>query len=418
MSAFLINGGKPLIGEIDIQGAKNSVLPILSACLLTKELVTLTNVPNISDVRNMIKLIESLGAFVEYDAEECIVRVDASAVLNNEIPLILARELRSSIFLLGSVLARCNEATAPYPGGCDIGLRPIDLHLKALREMGVEITEEGGYIYCKNENLEGAKVALDYPSVGATENVILLATAIDGVTTLTNAATEPEIEDLQRFINAMGGDVSGAGTPFIKIKGGKPLKGTSFSIMSDRIEAGTYLVGTLVCGGEVTLKGADDRHLLSLISKISKWDCKIISSRDKIKITANGVKGELGIIETKPYPGFPTDLQAVACTLAALSKGTTIIVENLFENRFRHLPELQKMGANVKVKDRIAVFNGVKNLKPTYVSAYDLRGGAALVIAALSAKGESRVGGAKYIERGYVDIVKKLRLLNADVKKI
>ncbi len=416
MSSFVINGGRPLVGSVEIQGAKNSALPLLSACLLTKDTVTLSNVPDISDTLNMLKLLSSLGAEVRYENE--VVVVDASSITSNEIPLELAKELRSSIFLLGSILARRGTARLPYPGGCDIGLRPIDLHLKALREMGVDITEDGGYVECKCLHLEATNVTLDYPSVGATENVMLLATAINGVTTIANAAAEPEIEDLQNFINAMGGEISGAGTQFVKINGGKPLKGTNFKVMSDRIEAGTYLAGALLCGGDVTLNGANEKHILSFLSKISKWDCKIESSSDKIHILSNGALGELGVIETKPYPGFPTDLQAVMCTVASLAKGSTIVVENLFENRFRHLPELQKMGAKVQVKDKIAVFNGVKALKSACITARDLRGGAALVLAGLCASGETTVGGVKYVERGYSNIVEKLRRLGARVKKI
>ncbi len=416
MSSFVISGGRPLVGSVEIQGAKNSALPLLSACLLTKDIVTLSNVPDISDTVNMLKLLSSLGAEVRYENEVAV--VDSSSVTSNEIPVELAKELRSSIFLLGSILARRGTARLPYPGGCDIGLRPIDLHLKALREMGVDVTEEGGYVTCRCSNLEATNVTLDYPSVGATENVMLLATVVEGVTTVANAAAEPEIEDLQNFINAMGGEISGAGTPFIKIKGGKPLKGTKFNVMPDRIEAGTYLAGALLCGGDVTLRGAKDTHLLSLLSKISKWDCKIESSSDKIHITSNGKLGELGVIETKPYPGFPTDLQAVVCTVASLAKGSTMIVENLFENRFRHLPELKKMGAKVQVKDKIAVFNGVKALKPASITAMDLRGGAALLLAGLCTKGETTVGGVKYVERGYSNIVEKLRRLGAQVKKV
>lgn len=415
MSKFLINGGKPLYGEIDIQGAKNSVLPILSGTILVEDCVTINNVPRLKDVENMLKILEKLGA--RYSWEGDAITIDARDINCYEIPDILAKELRSSIFLLGSLLARKKKATAPYPGGCDIGLRPIDLHIKALKEMGVRVREEGGKVYCEGEELEATSITLDYPSVGATENVMLLATAIDGVTTIANCAEEPEIEDLQNFINALGGEVSGAGTPFLKIKGGKRLKGGVYSVMPDRIEAGTYILGVALTGGEVLLKGANGNHLNALFSKIQKWDCKIISNSGNIFISASGKRGELGIIETKPYPGFPTDLQAQICVLGALANGSTMIVENLFETRYKHLPELQKMGAKVKVKDRIAVFNGVKDLYGASVNAYDLRGGAGLVLAGLVAKGLTEVNNLHFIERGYENLESKLRSLGADIIK-
>lgn len=415
MSKYLINGGKPLNGEINIQGAKNSVLPILSASLLTQQKVVIRNVPRLRDVDNMLKILKNLG--VGYQFEDNVVVITPSTLSSYEIPSGLARELRSSIFLLGSVLAREKRAKVAYPGGCDIGLRPIDLHIKALKEMGVKIVEEGGYVYCDAENMEPSSITLDYPSVGATENVMLLATAIDGVTTIANSAEEPEIEDLQNFINAMGGEVSGAGTPFLKIKGGKPLKSVDYTVMPDRIEAGTFIIGTVLTGGEVLLKGARADHLNALFSKIQKWDCKIEWSGGNILVSASGKRGELGIIETKPYPGFPTDLQAEICVLGAVANGSTMIVENLFETRFKHIPELQKMGAQVKVKDRIAVFNGVKELTGAEVNAFDLRGGAGLVLAGLIARGVTEVNNVHFIERGYEDFDIKLRKLGADIIK-
>ena len=415
MSKYLINGGKPLNGEINIQGAKNSVLPILSASLLTQQRVVIRNVPRLRDVDNMLKILKNLG--VDYQFEDNVVVITPSTLSSYEIPSGLARELRSSIFLLGSVLAREKRAKVAYPGGCDIGLRPIDLHIKALKEMGVKIVEEGGYVYCDAENMEPSSITLDYPSVGATENVMLLATAIDGVTTIANSAEEPEIEDLQNFINAMGGEVSGAGTPFLKIKGGKPLKSVDYTVMPDRIEAGTFIIGTVLTGGEVLLKGARADHLNALFSKIQKWDCKIEWSGGNILVSASGKRGELGIIETKPYPGFPTDLQAEICVLGAVANGSTMIVENLFETRYKHIPELQKMGAQVKVKDRIAVFNGVKELTGAEVNAFDLRGGAGLVLAGLIARGVTEVNNVHFIERGYEDFDIKLRKLGADIIK-
>lgn len=416
MAKYIIKGGNPLYGEVKIQGAKNSVLPLLSASVLCEGETIIENVPRLKDVDNMLKILKVLGVKTQRDGDSLM--IDAKEVVANEIPSTLSKELRSSIFLLGPLLARRKRASVAYPGGCDIGLRPIDLHLKALREMGVEIKEEGGMINCSVREGESCAITFDYPSVGATENAILLATAINGVVSLANCATEPEIEDLQNFINAMGGSVSGAGTPFIKIKGGIPLKGTKFRTMSDRIEAGTYLVASLLCGGEVLLSGAREEHLSSLISKISKWDCKIGVSSGKIHITSNGKVGDIGEIQTLPYPGFPTDLQAIACVLASVAKGKTTIVENLFESRFKQVPELIKMGARVSVKDRVATFEGVESLHGADVYAEDLRGGASLVVAGLIAKGTTTVNNVHFIERGYEDLDAKLRLIGAEIKKV
>ena len=416
MSKYIIKGGNKLYGEIAVQGAKNSVLPIMSASLLTDEKVVIKGVPRLRDVENMLKILRNLGVKCAYEGHTLV--LDSANVTKTEIPDSLASELRSSIFLLGSLLARKKSAKVAYPGGCDIGLRPIDLHIKALRELGVSVKEEMGYVDCVAGELEPCSITLDYPSVGATENAMLLATAVDGVTTIANCAEEPEIEDLQNFINAMGGEVSGAGTPFLKVRGGKRLRGVAYQVMPDRIETGTFIIATALTGGEVLLNGADSGRLNALFSKIQKWDCKIEENSGNILITAGGERGELGIIETKPYPGFPTDLQAEISVMATLAKGSTMIVENLFETRFKHVPELQKMGARVKVKDRIAVFNGVKELHGANVTAYDLRGGAGLVLAGLVAKGETQVDGVNFVERGYENLEGKLLSLGADIRKI
>ncbi len=416
MAKYLINGGNRLEGVVQIQGSKNSVLPIIAASIMTDGVTIIENAPRLTDVENMLKIINFLGAKTEFVDNKII--IDAKQINCYEIPSNLAKELRSSIFLLGPLIRRLGKAKVAYPGGCDIGLRPIDLHIKALKEMGVEVKEEGGFVYCDGKNKTNCSITLDYPSVGATENALLLATGINGTTTILNVATEPEIEDLQNFINAMGGKVEGAGTTLIKVVGGMPLKGTTYSVMPDRIEAGTYLIAGLICGCDLTLEGAKDKHLSSLISKFSKWDCKISASSDRIHINANGKMGELGVVETKPYPGFPTDLQAEICALATISKGATIVVENLFEARFKHLPELVKMGARVKVKDRVAVISGVEALKGAEVYAKDLRGGASLVIAGLGAKGRTIVNDIEFIERGYENLVDKFRKIGGNIEKI
>ena len=278
MAKYLINGGNRLEGVVQIQGSKNSVLPIIAASIMTDGVTIIENAPRLTDVENMLKIINFLGAKTEFVDNKII--IDAKQINCYEIPSNLAKELRSSIFLLGPLIRRLGKAKVAYPGGCDIGLRPIDLHIKALREMGVEVKDEGGFVYCDGKNKTNCSITLDYPSVGATENALLLATGINGTTTILNVATEPEIEDLQNFINAMGGKVEGAGTTLIKVVGGMPLKGTTYSVMPDRIEAGTYLIAGLICGCDLTLEGAKDKHLSSLLSKFSKWDCKISASSD------------------------------------------------------------------------------------------------------------------------------------------
>ena len=376
MGRYIVNGSRPLSGEIVVQGAKNAVLPLFAAALLTEDPVVIEHCPDLSDVHNMGRILESLGADVTIG--EGRAKIACRYPVSHEIPARLASELRSSIFLLGSVLGRMKEAKVAYPGGCDIGLRPIDLHLKALRELGVKITERHGYIYCDARKMHAAPVTLDYPSVGATENVMLLASVAEGETVLENAAREPEIVDLQNFINAMGGSISGAGSPTVRIRGGERLKGTEYQTMPDRIVAGTYLI---------TIK-ATERP-----------------------------KG-FDLIDTQPYPGFPTDLQAQMTALASIAEGTTVIGENIFETRFKHVPELIKMGASIKVKDRIAVVKGVDHLTGAEVTAMDLRGGAALILAGLAAHGTTIVNEIRHVERGYEGIERVLRSAGADIIRI
>lgn len=415
MAKYIINGGGALNGQLLVQGAKNAVLPLFAAALLTEEEVVIHNCPNLLDVENMARILRSLGADVERHGDSVKI---IGHISSHEIPCGLAKEIRSSIFLLGSVLARQKKAKVPFPGGCDIGLRPINIHLDAFRELGVRIDEKYGYIYCDASDVQGAPISFDYPSVGATENVMLLASTAKGVTTISNAAREPEIEGLQDFLNLMGAKITGAGTPFITIKGVSKLKGADYTTIPDRIVAGTYLMACAICGGEIELNKVNPAHLPALLYKLSKSGCKIKVSNDTIYLRADGRLRSFGRVETQPYPGFPTDLQAPLCSLASVSDGYTVIIENIFETRFKHIPELAKMGAQIIVSNSVASIKGVDRLLGAEVMAMDLRGGAALVLAGLQAKGTTIINDIHHIERGYQDLDVILSKLGADILKV
>ena len=416
MGKYIINGGRSLNGKVKVQGSKNAVLPMFAGAILTGEDVFIENCPVLLDVENMSKILHLLGADVERQGER--VKITCEELLHNEIPSRLAKELRSSFFLLGPMLGRGKTAQIAYPGGCDIGLRPIDIHLKALSEMNVKIQENYGYIYCDASEMRGSHVTLDYPSVGATENVMLLAVTAKGTTTISNSAREPEIVDLMHFLNSMGAKITGAGTPFIKIEGVSDLHSTTYKAMPDRIVAGTYMTAVAVCGGEVTLEDCRIEHLNAVVSKISKSYCKITEESDNINIIVDKRPCAMETIDTQPYPGFPTDLQAPISVVASVAKGMTIITENIFEARFKHIPELIKMGARVKVRGKTAIFNGVERLRGAEVNAMDLRGGAALVVAGLNASGTTLVSDIHHIERGYDKLEEKLTALGADIIKV
>ena len=416
MEKYIINGGNKLSGTVKVQAAKNSVLPILAATVLTDEKITVCNIPGITDVSNMLKILNCLGCRSTYLGGDVV--IDSSCADCYEIPRALAHELRSSVFLLGSVISRFHKAKIAYPGGCDIGLRPVDLHLTGLKRLGVRITEENGYISCECEKLVGNEIMLDCPSVGATENIMLAAVKAEGTTVIKNAAREPEIEDLQRFLNTIGAKVSGAGTGTVVIHGVNRLGGGCYLPISDRIEAGTYLIGTAMCGGEIQLTNTNAELLSSLLHKLSENGCKIRIKDDKIYLKSDRRLISVKSIETQPYPGFPTDLQAQMTALCCISSGNSIVTENLFETRFKYAPELRKMGADITVIDRSAIVHGVAKLRGATVVAHDLRGGAALVIAALSAEGKSEILDISHIDRGYSGFEYKLRALGADIVRV
>ncbi len=416
MSKLLVKGGSSLNGEVRIKGAKNAILPILAATVLTEEECVIRDVPHLTDIANMLRIIEGLGA-------KCLVEQDVITVKNDDltshnVPTDLAKELRSSFFLLGPILGRMRRAVVAYPGGCDIGVRPLDIHLKGLREMGIAIEESHGMIYCDGGRLKGADVALDFPSVGATENLMMAAVLAKGTTRITNAAKEPEIVDLQNFLNAMGAKVSGAGSGRITVEGVPKMHGCTYTPIPDRIVAGTLLIAGATCGGNVCITNAVPEHLEPLLFKMSKSTCVISQQSDRISLSASGRPRGFDKLETQPYPGFPTDLQSQMMVMMSVAEGTGVIVENIFETRFRIVRELTKMGAMITVKDRAAVIRGVKRLEGAAVSAGDLRGGAALVIAGVRADGYTVIDHANYIDRGYESIEKTFGALGAEIKRL
>lgn len=416
MDKYMIDGGKKLYGSVRLQSAKNSVLPLLAASILTDKRVTIRETPVISDVACMAQILRELGAEVNFHGED--VTIDSADACCHEISSSLTKELRSSVFMLGSLLTRFHRARIAYPGGCDIGLRPIDLHLNALKRLGVNITEREGFILCECERLHGAEILLDFPSVGATENILLAAVKAEGTTVLAGAAKEPEIVDLQKFLNAMGAKVRGAGTDEIIVEGVKELQGVTFRPIKDRIEAGTFLIACAACGGEVEVIGVKNQDIGLLLHKLRENGCKIHTKNDKIRIESHGRLRCNRRIETMPFPGFPTDLQAQMTALNCTCEGCALVVENLFETRFKYVPELQKMGADIEVRGRNAFVRGVEELHGASVVAGDLRGGAALVLAALGAEGVSEVVDLSHIDRGYSDLQKKLKTLGADIKRV
>ena len=416
MDKFIIDGGEKLYGKVEVQRAKNTVLPLLAASVLTDEQVKIRGVPTITDVENMLRILSEVGCKIRRQ-KDCAV-IDSSNAVSHEIPQRLTKELRSSVFMLGSVLTRFRRAKISYPGGCDIGLRPIDLHLSGLKRLGVEIVEEGGYIDCRADKLVGAEILLDFPSVGATENIILAAVKAEGVTVIRNAAKEPEIIDLQNFLNAMGARVRGAGGGTVVIEGVKKLHGVEYTPIGDRIEAGTFLIATACCGGEIETSGVSAENIAALLHKLRENGCKIHTKNDKIILRSDKRLRAVDLVETMPFPGFPTDLQAQYSTLCCTARGTTLVVENLFETRYKYVGELKRMGADVTVRGRTAVIRGVEKLHGARVTAGDLRGGAALVVAALGAEGQSDVVDLSHIDRGYADFEYKLKKLGAKIKRV
>lgn len=417
MSIIRINGGKRLSGTIKVSGSKNSVLPILSASLLTRGKTVLHNCPNLSDVNAAIKILTHLGCKAEIDGDT--VTIDSRDPIRCDVPDGLMREMRSSVIFLGAILARTHKAVLSMPGGCELGPRPIDLHLKALRSLGADITEEGGNLICSTDKLTGCRIDLALPSVGATENSMIAACAAKGLTVITNAAREPEIRDLACFLCALGYRVAGAGTSIITVEGGSvSSRDAEYTVMPDRIVAATYLAATAAAGGEVTLTGVIPSDVKAVTDVLEEMGCRITSGDSTISIVSEGrLKAPLPIT-TKPYPGFPTDAQPPIMAVSLTAEGTSVFIETIFENRFRHIPELKRMGANITVDGRVAMVTGNAPLHGAPVKATDLRAGAALVVAALAAEGTTEISEIKHIERGYDDLAAALSSLGADIIRI
>ncbi len=413
MQSYIIKGGEKLEGEVEASGSKNSSLPILAAAILNRGKTILENVPNIHDTKIMLDIIKLLGCEIEEDGNRVI--IDSSSIENYEIPDELMRQMRSSVILAGAILARCKKATFSYPGGCDIGARPIDLHLKSFKTLGINILEENGEIFCDSENMTDGVVTLDFPSVGATENIILAATLSGKTIYIRNAAMEPEIVDLQNFINKLGGNVLGAGTKDIKIVGTKSLqKNIEYKIMPDRIEIGTLMCASAITKGNIKIKNVKIEHILPIVYKLEEMGCEITLKDDDITVIAKN-RMKACNIKTMPYPGFPTDMQPIIATVLGVSKGTSIIVENIFENRYKYLAELKRMGAKVTIEGRTAIIKGIKKYNSAKVEATDLRGGAALILAGLNASGKTIISNIGYILRGYENIDKKIRKLGGNI---
>ena len=412
MSRFIIQGGKKLEGEIEISGSKNAALPIIAATVLNAGTTTLYNVPDIQDVNTMFEILKKIGATIKRKNNKII--INTSKIHTYEIPDDLMRQMRSSVILAGALLGKYHKARFSCPGGCDIGSRPIDLHLKGFEKLGVNIKEEYGEIYCDAEKIIGTQIHLDFPSVGATENIILTSCLGEGTTVITNAAREPEIEDMIKYLNKMGAKINGAGTDKVEIVGVKKLSEISYNIMPDRIETGTYLVAGAITNGNIKLLNVNSKHIEPILNKLDEVNCKLNISNNEIEIIApKRVKAV--DIKTMPYPGFPTDMQSIFGALLITAKGTSVITENIFESRYKYTQELIRMGAKINVEGRTAIIKGTKRIQGANVIATDLRGGASLVIAGLYAKGVTQVDNIHYILRGYEKMDEKLKKIGAKI---
>lgn len=414
MEKIIVKKSPGLKGNIRVDGSKNSILPILAATLLCKKECIIHDIPDLQDVKIMCKLLEELGAKVEKEGMNSL-KITAENIKTCEAPYELISKMRASFLVMGPLLTRCHNAKVCMPGGCAIGTRPIDLHLKGFKYLGSEVKSESGYIHATAEKLIGRDIYLDFPSVGATENIIMAATLAEGETILENAAEEPEIVDLANFINSMGGNIIGAGTKTVRIKGVEKLHKTEHTVIPDRIEAGTYMVAAAATGGDVMIENVVPSHLQPVIAKLREAGATVEEYDDKIRVMARDTIKSLDI-KTLPYPGFPTDMQAQFMAMLSKADGTSIINETIFENRFMHVNELSRMGLNVKVEGSSAVLKGSSPLSGAKVRATDLRAGAALIIAGLLAEGETEITEVYHIRRGYANIVEKLRGLGADIK--
>ncbi len=416
MQYFKINGKSRLGGEIDVHGAKNSVLPILAGAVLIRGTSVIHNCPDLSDVRATINILRHLGANVNKEGSTLI--ADTTVINQNSIPEEMMQELRSSIIFLGALSSRTGSACLFFPGGCDIGLRPIDLHIKALERLGYELSFDGRNICCENKTACGHRIVFPLESVGATENAILASVFLKGKTTIINAAREPEIEDLASFLNSAGADIKGASTSVIEINGVSSLESTEYTVIPDRIEASTFMSAAAITGSDILINNVNHIHLSPVVPQFYEMGCAIYAQKNSLRIKAPERLKRVKLIQTRAYPGFPTDSQAVLMAALTSAKGSSVIEENIFENRFKHVPELIKFGADISIQSKIALVHGVDYLHGAAAQCTDLRSGAALVIEALRAEGESTITKIEHIDRGYEKIENSLSLLGADIKRI
>lgn len=416
MEQYAINGGNPLVGEVEIGGAKNAALPILAASLMTDETVFIENMPDVRDTNILLGAMEGIGAHVER-IDRHTVRMNAALVHDLYMDSDSLRKIRASYYFLGALLGRFKKATVVLPGGCDIGCRAIDQHIKGFKALGATVQISHGMITASAKRLVGSHIYLDIASVGATINILMAAALAEGRTILENAAKEPHVVDLANFLNSMGADIKGAGTDVIRIRGVEKLHRTEYTIIPDQIEAGTFLYAAAVTRGDVTVKNVIPKHLESISAKLTEIGCRVWESDDAVRVVAQGELGHT-YVKTLAYPGFPTDMQPQVVVMLGLSSGTSIVTESIFENRFRYVEELIRMGANIRVEGNTAIIDGVPRYTGASINAPDLRAGAALVIAALAAEGSSVVDDIRYIERGYEDFHIKLQKLGAQIEKV
>ena len=418
MVKYIIEGGKPLCGEVTVSGAKNAAVAILPATLLVNGKCHIENVPDISDVRLLLEILSDMGAQIRRLSRNTL-EVDCTRARNTTAPIDMVRRIRASYYLLGAQLGRFGHARNAMPGGCNFGVRPIDQHIKGFEAMGAMVEQSGGYVTCDapEGGLKGGHVYLDIVSVGATMNILLAATLAGGMTIIENCAKEPHIVDLANFLNAMGARISGAGTDVIKVRGVKELRGGSYSIIPDQIEAGTYMAAVAAAGGDVTVRNVIPKHMDCITAKLREMGMVIQEEDDSIRLEKTR-RLKRANVKTMPYPGFPTDMQPQIAVCMAMANGTSIVTEGIYDNRFRYTAELNRMGAHVQVEGKAAVIDGVKDLHGCEVRACDLRAGAAMIIAALAAEGTTIIEDAQYVERGYEDIVGKLTALGAQIKRV
>lgn len=417
MSRLIISEGRPLCGRVHVSGAKNSVLPIIAASLLADGKSVIEEIPYLNDVRIMCDLVQSLGANITLSDKQDKLEINCSSLSNTTAPYELVNKMRASFLVAGPLLARSGHVRISLPGGCAIGSRPVDLHLKGFMALGAVITQGHGYIEAKiNGRLKGGKVYLDFPSVGATENIMMAASLAEGMTIIENAAIEPEIVDLATFLTSMGADIKGAGTDTIKISGVRELKAASHSIIPDRIEAGTYMVAAAITGGDVIVENVVTDHLKPITAKLREAGVEVSEELTSIRVRRKDLQAV--DIKTHPYPGFPTDMQSQMTSLLSMACGTSMVIETIFENRFMHVCELKRMGANIKVEGRSAIIEGCGRLTGAKVKATDLRAGAALILAGLSAEGTTEIMDIEHVDRGYIRIDEKLKSLGANIARV